>query len=298
MRAIAAGESYYLCKCKNDLETVNEMKIHLNSRQGLYGVKTYSKRTITVCTRHEEFTVPASDFKTFAGGRENWGIPKEELDEFLSVVRPEEYRKQVELENKILSLAKKMDDQIESSIDTFVVEETTEDHDDIFEYEEENMCDYTEPTIEEYRKLWKEAVAESGELKDRMRTIAYQVYSQDLDFNNYQNHDGIKFIIQTNTDRSEFRFCWDPYGFVSNGHSDISMIFGKDRWNTLNGGWIKVIGDTVILYSKSGDYGVYDDGVAIDCAKKVFPTKEIHSYAGRQWDDELDFHYLQGGYPF
>ena len=44
----------------------------------------------------------------------------------------------------------------------------------------------------------------------------------------------------------------------------------------------------MILYSKSGDYGVYDDTIATECAKKVFPTKEIHSFAGRLWTDGLE----------
>jgi hypothetical protein len=30
------------------------------------------------------------------------------------------------------------------------------------------------------------------------------------------------------------------------------------------------------------------DADATECAKKLFPNKEIHSFAGRQWDHELD----------
>jgi hypothetical protein len=115
------------------------------------------------------------------------------------------------------------------------------------------------------------------------------VYSQNLDFTNFQITKGIKFIIQQgNYDHNAFRLCWDPYGFVSNGHSDISSIFRPDDWHTINGGWIKIIEDDVILYFKSGDYGVYDDAIATECAKKLFPGKNIHSFAGRRWDEELD----------
>lgn len=255
------------------------MKIHLHSRQGLYEVETYGRNTITLSTKHDMFQVPTSDFKSFAGGNWNFNVSKEEMDTFLSIVQPEKYKKQFEMENQIISLAKRIDmiDQMKASVNTPVVEEDV--YDDIY--------DPTEPTKEEYEKWYREEAAKNDELKNKMRSIAPQVYSQNLDFSNFQNHKGIKFIIQTDVYESKFRFCWDPYGFVSNGHSDISSIFRLDDWYTINGGWIKIINNDVILYSKSGDYGVYDDVVAIHCAEKVFPGKKIHSFAGRQWDDEL-----------
>jgi len=199
------------------------------------------------------------------------------MDTFLSVVQPDKYKIQVEQENQILTLAVRLgmiQDAVKAEQSVVV-----EDDDDIY--------DPSKPTKEEYEKWWKEESAKNDELRHKMRSIAHQVYSQNLDFSNFQNHKGIKFIIQTDVYESKFRFCWDPYGFVSNGHSDISSIFRADDWYTVNGGWIKIIDDNVILYSKSGDYGVYDDTVAIHCAEKVFPGKKIHSFAGRQWDDEL-----------
>ena len=112
--------------------------------------------------------------------------------------------------------------------------------------------------------------------------------SQNLDFSNFTNRKGIKFIIQQDWSEESYRLCWDPYGFVSNYHSDISSIYDHKDWYTKNGGWIKVFEDDVVLYYKSGDYGVYDDAIAIECAKKLFPGKNIYSYAGKQWDDALD----------
>lgn len=258
------------------------MKIHLHSRQGLYEVETYGRDTITLSTKHNVFQVPVSDFKSFAGGNWNTHVTKDDMDTFLSVVQPDKYKIQVEQENQILTLAVRLG-MIQDAVKAqqSVVVEESDDYQDIpFEIDE--------PTKDEYKKWWKDKSDELNHTRNKMRSIAHQVYSQNLDFSNFQNHDGIKFIIQTNRNETEFRFCWDPYGFVSNGHSDISSIFRADGWYTINGGWIKIIDDNVILYGRSGDYGVYDDAIATECAKKVFPTKEIHSFADRQWIDGLE----------
>lgn len=258
------------------------MKIHLHSRQGLYEVETYGRDTITLSTKHNVFQVPVSDFKSFAGGNWNSNVSKEEMDTFLSVVQPDKYKIQVEQENQILTLAVRLG-MIQDAVkaEQSVVVEESDDYQEIpFEIDE--------PTKDEYKKWWKDKSDELNHTRNKMRSIAHKVYSQNLDFSNFQNHDGIKFIIQTNRNETEFRFCWDPYGFVSNGHSDISSIFRADGWYTINGGWIKIIDDNVILYGRSGDYGVYDDAIATECAKKVFPTKEIHSFADRQWIDGLE----------
>lgn len=263
------------------------MKIHLNSRQGLYQVETYGRDTITLSTKHNVFQVPVSDFKSFAGGNWNATVTKDEMDTFLSVVQPDKYKIQVEQENQILSLAVRLgmiQDAVKAQ-QSVVVEESDDYQETSFEIDE--------PTKDEYKKWWRDKSDELNSTRYKMRSIASEVYSQNLDFSNFQNHKGIKFIIQTNRHETEFRFCWDPYGFVSNGHSDISSIFRGNDWYTINGGWIKIIGNDVILYSKSGDYGVYDDAIATECAKKVFPDKEIHSFAGRQWDDELDSLFME-----
>ena len=50
------------------------MKIHINSKQGIYEVVTYGRNSITLSTKHNTFQVPTSDFKTFAGGIWNHSI--------------------------------------------------------------------------------------------------------------------------------------------------------------------------------------------------------------------------------
>jgi hypothetical protein len=248
------------------------MKIHLHSRPGLYEVETYGRNSITCSTKHNIFQVPTSDFKSFAGGYWNDHVTKDDMDLFLSVVHPEKYKLQVQQENEIITLAARLDmitESVKASSTPTIVEEDG-------------------PTKEDYERWYNEKYDELNKLRNHMRTIAHQVYSQNLDFSNFQMTKGIKFIIQEHIDGDDYRFCWDPYGFVSNGHSDISSINRDTYWHTINGGWIKIIGDDVILYFKSGDYGVYDDAIATECAKKLFPTKNIHSYAGRQWDEELD----------
>ena len=254
------------------------MKIHLHSKPGLYEVETYGRNSITCSTKHNIFSVPTSDFKSFAGGGWNTHISKDDMDLFLSVINPEKYKLQVQQENEIITFAARMD-MINEAVKASSTESIVEDDG---------------PTKEDYEKWYKRECDKNSELDGKMRSIAYKVYSQKLDFSNFQVTKGIKFIIQQNHYNDDsYRFCWDPYGFVSNGHSDISSIFRADSYGTVNGGWIKIIEDNVILYYKSGDYGVYNDAIAIECAKKLFPGKNIHSYAGRQWDEELESKFFE-----
>jgi len=265
-----------------NLKNKLKMKIHLNSKQGLYEVETYGRNSITLSTKHNTFQVPTDDFKSFAGGLWNHQVTKEEMDTFLSVVQPEKYKKQFQLENEIISLAKRID-----MIDTFNTPVTApvvvEEEDDYLDY------DPQEPTKEDYERWFRQESDKNYELNNKIESIARKVYSQNLDFSDYDNKKGIKFIIQENEpEENLYRLCWDPFGFVSNYHSNISSIYDHKDWYTKNGGWIKVFENDVVLYYKSGDYGVYDDAIAIECAKKLFPGKNIHSFAGRDWDDELD----------
>lgn len=269
------------------------MKVHLHSKQGLFEVETYGRNTITLSTKHYNFQVPTSDFKAFAGGNWNFNVSKEEMDTFLSIVQPETYKKQFELENEIISLAKRIDmiDQLKMSMNTSQVQQETIDvvHEDVEEDDDYNYVpDMPEPTKDEYEKWWRSSCKDLDEMRFKLRNIASQVYSQNLDVSNFYISKGIKFIIQEHQDGDKHRFCWDPYGFVSNGHSDISSIYRENSWHTINGGWIKIIENDVILYAKSGDYGVYDDKIATECAQRIFSTKKVHSFAGRQWDDELE----------
>lgn len=258
------------------------MKIHLHSKQGLYQVETYGRNSITCSTKHSIFQVPTTDFKSFAGGVWNSHVSKDEMDLFLSVINPEKYKLQVEQENEIITLAARID-IIQEAIRASSKVAVTADE----EYEEVPF-EIDKPTEDEYERRWRDKCDELDKTRNHLRSIAPKVYSQNLDFSNFQMHEGIKFIIQQNHYDESYRFCWDPYGFVSNGHSDISSIYRENGWGTVNGGWIKIIDNNVILYYRSGDYGVYDDAIATECAKKLFPGKNIHSYAGKEWDVYLD----------
>jgi hypothetical protein len=253
------------------------MKIHINSRQGLYEVERFGRNSIMLSTKHNSFSVPCSDFKSFAGGLWNHSVTKDEMDQFLSVVKPEEYKFQVAQEDLIITLAARLD-RIKTDTDFAPIEEIVDE----FNYNTDN--DY----VEDLRKRLAKKEQEVSDQNAKLRDIASRVYSQNLDFSNFQVRNGIKFIIQQDHyDHNLMRFCWDPYGFTNNYHSNISEIYREGDWGTINGGWIKIIGNDVILYGKSGDYGVFDDTNAELCARDVFPTKQIHCFPGQEWDEKL-----------
>ena len=284
------------------------MKIHINSKPGIYEVVTYGRNSITLSTKHNTFQVPTSDFKTFAGGIWNNSIDPHEFAVFLSVVKPDQYKMQVEQEDQILTLAARLDiiqAKVKAEAEQVVHESQEEryerlerEHYEAIQAEQDRehqewMHKYEQEkanrSVIEWESMLNQKDTELNKADTKLRSIAHKVYSQKLDFTHFQNHDGIKFIIQQDHYNDNInRFCWDPYGFVSNSHSDISNIYGDANWGTINGGWIKIIDNNVILYYKSGDYGVYDDAIAIECAKKLFPGKKIHSFAGRNWDEKLD----------
>ena len=290
------------------------MKIHINSRPGLYEVERFGRNSIMLSTKHNSFSVPTSDFKSFAGGLWNHSVTKDEMDQFLAVVRPDEYKFQVSQEDQILTLAARLD-RIKAEVDALPVTEIVDAMDSRqYQHEEdiylqqqkdadeeyaryEQQCEIAESkiTAQEWNtKLAKKSTEIDG-LNAKLRDIASRVYSQNLDFSKLQVKNGIKFIIQQDHyDDKLNRFCWDPYGFTNNYHSNIDEIHREGDWSTRSGGWIRIINNDVILYGKSGDYGVYDDVIAIECAKKIFPTKQIHSFAGKEWDgwyeeDDLPF---------
>jgi hypothetical protein len=263
------------------------MKIHLHSKAGLYEVETYGRNSITCSTKHAVFSVPTDDFKSFAGGNWNTSVTKDEMDLFLSVIQPDKYKLQVKQENEIITLLERI-----NTLDALKAMLQSEPSQPEVVYEDDDMYEddypFEDPTESNYEEWWREKCDQYSALQDKMRSIAKKVYSQNLDVSNLEIPDGIKFIMQKNHHNDSYRLCWDPYGFVSNGHSDISSIYRSNDWGTVNGGWIKIFRDNVILYYKSGDYGVYDDKVATECAQRIFPYKRIHSFAGRQWDEELD----------
>jgi hypothetical protein len=247
------------------------MKIHLNSRPGMYTVVNYNSTYIYLKTAKYDMKVPCSDFKAFAGGNHNFSINTEETDKFLTTVNPSMFQHQQLMTEKVIEAVKALSMQPMQHADN---NEPIDEADNI-----------------QYENWFHQKSEELAKYKDKIRKTASDVYKQKLDFSNLQNFKGIKFIIQANNDVTEFRFCFDPYGFVDNFHSDISNIYREIGWSTINGGWIRIFGKNVILYAQSGDYGVYDDTIAIEAAKKLFPNHNISSYAGRQWDNELTVKY-------
>jgi hypothetical protein len=142
----------------------------------------------------------------------------------------------------------------------------------------------------DWEKHFRKECENSQKLKDQLNNHASKLYADLTELpilNTYTNDKGIKFIIQRNYVTNEHRFCFDPYELGANFHSQLSEFFRKENWGTINGGWMKVINNEVILYKSSGDYGVYDDTIAMNCAIKIFPNKIISSFAGKEWTDTL-----------
>lgn len=139
-----------------------------------------------------------------------------------------------------------------------------------------------------YQKMYKEEKERYERLNSKLDVHARELYK---DFPNlpilsyFQEEKGTKFIIKDSGDETDFKFFFDPYKLLANYHSSLSDIFYVDGYCVRNGGWLKVIGNDVILYGKSGDYGVYEDEIAIKAAQVVFPGKNILSFAGKQWDE-------------
>ena len=270
------------------------MKIHIHSKNGLFEVLNYGTTYIRIATKTENFSVSVKDFKAFAGGLWNNQTTKDEMNSFLAAVKPDEYKKQVELEDKILTLAARAD-RIKAEVALLHVEdlfeeEIIEDDNEYDTYLEECRLKELNRSVEEWNKLIAKEIHEKDMLNDKHKSIARKVYKNNIiDLSNINISDnGVKFIIQKHFKDDIYRFCWDPYGFVDNYHSSISDIYRDNDWYTLNGGWLKIIDNDVILYAKSGDYGVYDNTIAIESAKKIFSEKNIHSFAGREWDSELE----------
>ena len=142
----------------------------------------------------------------------------------------------------------------------------------------------------DWEKYYREQCDKTGEISKKLNDHASILYADLAELpilKSYSNDKGIKFIIQRNYVTNEHRFCFDPYELGANFHSQLSEFFRKENWGTINGGWMKVINNEVILYKSSGDYGVYDDTIAMNCAIKIFPNKIISSFAGKEWNDIL-----------
>jgi hypothetical protein len=267
------------------------IKIHLKSKRGVYGVTSIGKDTITCQTKHYSFRTPKSDFKCFAGG---YKPSEKQADYFKALLSESNLQKQLDvvkykLQNELVRL-KKDEANMKYQVD------------DYYGSLEKNLDILQKKLIvqkEEHEKEMKEMMQEKIVNSDEMRTFklnkAGEVYQHPIDLSNFENHDGIKFIIQEDKSETSYKMFFDPFQFVDNYHSSLTQITESisektdgEYWRTINGGWLKVIGDAVILYGRSGDYGVYNDDIAIECAKKLFPGKQIYSYADCIYDSGMN----------
>jgi len=138
----------------------------------------------------------------------------------------------------------------------------------------------------DWQKYYRDEMDKHQRTKDKLIKIARKIYIDLVELpilKTLQIDEGIKFIIQVN-ENEEHRFCFDPYQIMDNFHSNLSEIFRDKTYYTINGGWMKIIGEEIILYAQSGDYGAYDDNIALEACKKIFPNKTIKSFAGKSWD--------------
>jgi len=249
------------------------MKIHLNSRPGMYTVTSYDSTYIWVVTKRlPEFTVPCSDFKSFAGGNNNDDMTGPESDRFLSVVNPSMFQHQQKMTESIMEAVKALAMQP-------------------MQHANNNQPDNNHEVNQELKRVEKELIA----LKHKALEDAREVYRYTIPHNEFRLIRPIKFIIQENVLDGTLRFKYDPYGFVDNFHSALSHLFKEADWSTINGGWIQCVHGKIILFGKSGDYGVYDDTVASELASKLFTEKIVFSHAGAEM---LDISHLYDDMPF
>jgi hypothetical protein len=160
---------------------------------------------------------------------------------------------------------------------------TLQNNRDNLAYEIDSLEDNTN-----WEESFRQQCAKTEEIQDKLNNHASKLYANLSELpilKNYTNDKGIKFIIQRNYITKETRFCFDPYELGANFHSQLSEFFRQENWGTINGGWMKVMNNQVILYKSSGDYGVYDDTTAVTCARVLFPNENILSFAGREWSD-------------
>lgn len=262
------------------------MKIHLHSKNGMFTVEDFGRDSITLSTKHSSFSVPCDDFKCFAGGI---NAPSEyERQGFLGIVRPFEACSEADAKAKAQQLAELLTEGKDIYEDIYL--RRFEDNMELFDSKGKFGLTNWKALYLEMKEKYESA---KDNYKDKLR-LAERVYNTQLDLSNWQcNENGIKFIIQLNKEKykpNKYRLCFDPFEIMPNFHSALSDLYTLDsfdwpNWKTQNGGWLKVIGDTVVLYAKSGDYGVYDDEIAIQCAKEIFPNKKIQSFAGKEWSE-------------
>jgi hypothetical protein len=263
---------------------MEKIKIHLKSRNGTYRVAAYNENKIWLETNHYNLCVPATDFKTLAGGNENFMVSKSLIEDFINTVQPDKQAELKAKEEEILQLleAQRITEELNAALELQMREEEAryrEEEAKALEYERAMQEMWEDPDYESY---YRQAENEIDSLRAHNLNMARKVYSN---FNPTAADitKPIKFIVQTDN-VGNYRVRFDYYGFVFNFHSSLSNIFSDDKWCTTNGGWIKVINDVIYLYGKSGDYGVFDGRIALKCTEELFPNHIIFSQPGIDLD--------------
>lgn len=198
---------------------------------------------------------------------------KQDLRKELQLITAKEHKDSIEMVVTSLKEQQRLEEMLY----------TLQNNRDNLAYEIDSLEDNTD-----WEESFRQQCAKTEEIQDKLNNHASKLYANLSELpilKNYTNNKGIKFIIQRNYITKETRFCFDPYELGANFHSQLSEFFRQENWGTINGGWMKVMNNQVILYKSSGDYGVYDDTTAVTCARVLFPNENILSFAGREWSD-------------
>jgi hypothetical protein len=238
------------------------MKIHIHSREGLYNVDFYTNAELHLSTAKYQFRVPASDFKGLAGGLWNFNLSQEETNAFYETINPGYLDALDAGLNQILELMQGIDPKTNN----------------------EYLGEQEDPN---YRVMFEDAAKELSASKKNEFDLIKLIYSDlskiDLDQLNFDENGGIKFIIQESMDECSYRLKFDPHRFKDNMHSTLSFLFMENGWGTISGGWLKIIGRTVYLYGKSGDYGVFEGKVAKKAFEVLYPKYTVVSIPSATW---------------
>lgn len=243
------------------------MRIHLKNRRGLYEVLSYTSEAMHLATKHYKFTLPVSEFGAIAGGMWNYGIPEEEITNFLYTIG-------------VLEIPNPYDVWEQQMLYDLAVEAEEKEREELEQA-------YYEQWVEEQqsgdvpRAWWEEETAKVTKLRDKLMGVGRMLFNI-ISSDNIPRDKKLKFIIQSNGD--EYRFRFDPFETCNNYHSELSDMFREIGWGTVSGGWWTIIGDTMILYGKSGDYGVYDDTIAMKAFNDRF-NMPVKSFSNKTFEE-------------
>lgn len=244
--------------------------IHLkDDLHGMYKVATYGASGIKLVMRDRTTRIiPCSQFERFAGGEWNSHLTCVERNDFLRIVAPNQ-------------LAQEIQERVDyiNALKTPVV-----DYSEELEETKEKLQE-AERKLSSMEWSYNMKTRRLKQIDANMKNI-YKNFPEMKVHEDIQIKNGRKFIIMKDYRDNTYHFYYDPYMLLDNYHRELEKVF-KVNYNQRveGGGWIKIIDNTVYLYSKSGDFGSYDSKVAIATAKNLFKNKVIKSYSNAEWDD-------------